>query len=152
MKLTDAFHYEKEIIKNGKRKGYPVSEIKHSINTYVDILLDDGSLSEKDADVLMRIADRTSEIISGEVTADQVCIEVLSEPYDKDKKSETKKTKVKEKEYNYYELGCPRGVKRDRCGNIITDDCGSPVFSNPISRCGSSSSSSCGSTGESSRC
>ena len=157
MKLTEALHYVKEIIKNGKKKGYPALEVKHSIITYVDIVKDEGSISADDAKVLLAVAEKTSDIMSGETTVDKVSMDYLSGQYDKASRSEKPSQKVKTREESSPIIDCHSSVKRDRCGNIVTDRCGNPVTtsSSSSSRCGSSSSSfgSCGSSsGGFSRC
>ncbi|MBR3146193.1 MAG: hypothetical protein IKF47_02895 [Bacilli bacterium] len=152
MKLTEALHYAKEIIKNGKKKGYSATEVKHSIITYTDIVKDEGNITEDDAKVLMAVANKTSDIMSGETTVDKVSICYLSEQRKEASKKERpyQKVKSREEESSPIVVDCHSSVKRDRCGNIVTDRCGGPVYesSSSSSRCGSSSSSfgSCGSS------
>lgn len=149
MSLIEAFKYMKKIINNGIKKGYSVSAVKNSIDTYVDILVEEGNITSKDARTLKGIKEDLSSIMSKKVTADEAFIEILGE-----------RDKPKEKVKKVHEVESPvivscggSSVKRDRCGNVITDRCGSPVFESPSSRCGgSSSSSSCGSGWSTSRC
>lgn len=147
MSLIEAFKYMKKIINNGVKKGYSVSAVKNSIDTYIDILVEEGNVTSEDARVLKSIKKDLSSIMSKGKTADEVLIDILGE-----------REKQKEKVKKVHEVESPvivscggSSVSRDRCGNIITGRCGSPVYESSSSRCGGSSSSSCGS-GSISRC
>lgn len=142
MKLVEAFKNMKKIITNGINKGYTVCAVKNSIDSYIDILVDDGDLSNKDAEILKTVQKELSSIMSEDKTADEVFIDALEE---NEKPKEKTKTVHETSSPVIVECGGSR-VQRDRCGNIVTGRCGSPVYESSSSRCGSSSSSSCGSS------
>lgn len=137
MKLGEAFNYMKKIINNGVKKGYSVDEVKNSIDSYIDILVEDGDLTMEKAEILRAVSNELSSIMSNEKTADEVIIDVLDE-------KEDEKARVSEVSEPFV-YACSRPVMVERCSSS----------SSSVRSCGGSRttvSSSCGSSSTSSYC
>ena len=137
MKLGEAFNYMKKIINNGVKKGYSVDEVKNSIDSYIDILVDEGDLTIEKAEILREVSNELSSIMSNEKTADEVIIDVLEE-------KEEEKVRVTEVSKPVV-FECSKPVMVDRCSAPSSvRSCGGSR-STVSSSCGSSSTSSyCG--------
>ena len=144
MKLGEAFNYMKKIINNGVKKGYSVEEVKNSIDSYIDILVDEGDITMEKAEILRDVSNELSSIMSNEKTADEVIIDVLEEKEDE----KARVSKVSEP----FVYACSRPVMVDRCSAPSSvRSCGGSRTT-VSSRCGSSSSSSACGRGGYSRC
>ncbi len=144
MKLGEAFNYMKKIINNGVKKGYSVEEVKNSIDSYIDILVDEGDITMEKAEILRDVSNELSSIMSNEKTADEVIIDVLEEKEDE----KARVSKVSEP----FVYACSRPAMVDRCSAPSSvRSCGGSRTT-VSSRCGSSSSSSACGRGGYSRC
>ena len=95
MELKEALEYADTIIKMGKKKGHTSKSVKDSILTYTDILSDEGSITDDDAKVLVIVANKTPDIMSGKTTLDEVSINGLKEYYELTGKKEEPRKKIK---------------------------------------------------------